>query len=146
MKIPNKLTVPAAVTGIGFHAATSGWSGLWYALTGLGTGFAILFILYVFRAVGAGDVKLFGAIGALTGMQFTLQSIMYSIIYAGFIGMIIILMRWEVLARIRRMFGIYLTLFWIKNWQAFKTEETGHLRFPFMYAVLPGALTAYFYM
>ncbi|WP_227793268.1 A24 family peptidase [Paenibacillus guangzhouensis] len=124
-KIPNRLTVPIAILGVGLHVATDSWTGFLYAIYGAGAGFAILFVLYLFRAVGAGDVKLFAALGAVTGLQFTLQSLMYSVLYAGAIALIIMLVR-------------------RKTWISF--EEGKMLKFPFMYAVLPGAVTAFLYM
>lgn len=123
-KIPNRLTVPIAILGLGIHTATDGWSGFLYALYGAVAGFAILFLLYLFKAVGAGDVKLFAALGAVTGLQFTMQSLMYSVLYAGLIALVILLIR-------RR------------TWLSF--EEGRMLKFPFMYAVLPGAVTAFLY-
>ena len=124
-KIPNLLTVPIAILGLGLHTVTSGWDGFLYAVYGAGAGFAILFVLYLFKAVGAGDVKLFAALGAVTGLQFTMQSLMYSVLYAGAIAFVIMLIR-------RR------------TWISF--EKGKMLKFPFMYAVLPGAFTAYLYM
>lgn len=124
-KIPNRLTVPIAILGLGLHAVTEGWAGFLYAIYGAGAGFAILFVLYLFKAVGAGDVKLFAALGAVTGLQFTMQSLMYSVLYAGAIAVVIMLIR-------RR------------TWISF--GEGKMLKFPFMYAVLPGAVTAFLYM
>lgn len=50
-----------------------------FAVAGLGTGFGFMLILYWMGAVGAGDVKLFGLIGAWTGAAFAWQSALYSI-------------------------------------------------------------------
>lgn len=124
-KIPNWLTVPIAILGVGLHAVLEGWQGFTYAMVGAGAGFGIVFILYVCKAVGAGDVKLFAAVGAVAGVQFTLQSLMYSVLYAGVIAIAILL--------VRRKF-------------IFPLHQGKMLRFPFMYAVLPGVCTAFLYM
>ena len=61
MKIPNVLTVSAMLSGPVYHGVLDGWEGL-FSLKGLGAGFLILLIMYFIGAVGAGDVKLFGAL------------------------------------------------------------------------------------
>ena len=42
-------------------------SGLWFALKGLGLGFGVYLVLYLLRAMGAGDVKLMAAVGSIVG-------------------------------------------------------------------------------
>jgi prepilin peptidase CpaA len=146
-KIPNYLTVSGAVLGISYHFIFYGWSGLKFSLIGLLIGFGILFLLYLFKAIGAGDVKLFGAIGALSGSEFVLQSIMYSILYAGFIGVGILLFRRELIQ------GVKSSLFRLLNFVLFRHPSAIVVhkrldeltRFPFMYAVLPGVITASYY-
>jgi prepilin peptidase CpaA len=84
--IPNTLTVSAAVLGLFYHITFDGWNGLLDSAIGLFVGFITVLVLYFFGALGAGDVKLFAAVGALMGTVFVLQSIIYSLIYAGVIG------------------------------------------------------------
>ncbi|MEI0738644.1 prepilin peptidase [Paenibacillus sp. JTLBN-2024] len=48
-------------------------------------------LMHMMGAVGAGDVKLFGGIGAWLGTLLTIQCIVYSVLCAGFIGILILL-------------------------------------------------------
>lgn len=66
-KIPNWLTVSGLVIGIAVHAWFGGWRGALISLEGAGLALAILLPLVMLRALGAGDWKLMGAIGALLG-------------------------------------------------------------------------------
>src|SRR5947209_11249935 len=66
-RIPNWLTLSAAVIGLGLNLALGGAAGGLTAVLGLGLGLAMLLPFYLLRAVGAGDVKLLAALGALLG-------------------------------------------------------------------------------
>ena len=71
LRIPNWLTVGGMVYGLLYNAshATSAGAGVWMSLLGLTTGLALLMPLYLLRVLGAGDVKLMGAMGAFLGAQ-----------------------------------------------------------------------------
>lgn len=143
MKIPNVLTVSSMVLGLLYHGTRGGWEGLAFSLQGLGAGFFIVLLMYWIGAVGAGDVKLFGGIGAWTGVWFTLQSVMYSVLFAGAIALVILLRRRETLRRMRTTAGRIAGLFRLRSPEAWGGSPGTQLRFPFMIAVLPGVVSAY---
>ena len=89
--IPNWLNVSGAAVGIIYHSITHGLEGFMQSFGGGLICGLILLVLYIFKAIGAGDVKLFFAIGCLTGILFGLYSLMYSVICAGIIGLIYLL-------------------------------------------------------
>jgi prepilin peptidase CpaA len=66
-RIPNWLTVPGLFAGIAVNFATAGWHGAALALEGAGLGLALLLPFVLMRALGAGDWKLMGAVGAFLG-------------------------------------------------------------------------------
>lgn len=66
-RIPNWLTFSLAGFGIGVQSWEYGWDGLFYSLQGLGVGLVCLLYFYVKGGMGAGDVKLLGAIGTILG-------------------------------------------------------------------------------
>lgn len=67
-RIPNGLTVAGAILGVGF-AASGGGAGLLHAFLGLAAGLAIGVVLFLFKALGAGDAKFMAAIGAWAGWE-----------------------------------------------------------------------------
>jgi prepilin peptidase CpaA len=66
-KIPNWITVPGILSGLMLHIAISGWPGAKASLEGVGLALALLLPLVLLRALGAGDWKLMGAVGAFVG-------------------------------------------------------------------------------
>ncbi|HLI82264.1 MAG TPA: prepilin peptidase [Bryobacteraceae bacterium] len=65
--IPNWVTVGAFGAALLYHAIDSGLSGLGLALLGTLIGFGIFLVFYCLGALGAGDIKLMAAFGALLG-------------------------------------------------------------------------------
>ena len=65
--IPNSITVSGAVVALLLHAFYGGIGGAMQSLTGAVLGLAIFFAFYACGGMGAGDVKLFGAVGAFAG-------------------------------------------------------------------------------
>jgi prepilin peptidase CpaA len=66
-RIPNWLTLGGVAAGLLTRTATDGWHGLAQASGGMLLGFGAYLALYSLRAMGAGDVKLMAAVGAITG-------------------------------------------------------------------------------
>ncbi len=144
-KIPNRLNLLFIASGLLYQGAAGGWEGLLFALKGGAIGFAVLFVLYILGAVGAGDVKLFAGIGAWTGILFTAQTLLYSILFAGAIGLGILCWRRESLKRMKNVFRSLTAAFFLRSVEPIAAERARHLTFPFMWAVVPGAIVGYFY-
>src|SRR5271167_4765791 len=66
-RIPNWLTLSGACAGFALQAITTGFAGLKFATAGMFLGFGAYLVLYCLRAMGAGDVKLMAAVGAIVG-------------------------------------------------------------------------------
>ncbi len=68
-RIPNWLVLPMWLIAFAVNGMLLGWVGVTQAGLGFGLAMLIYFPLYLLRAMGAGDVKLMAAIGALVGPQ-----------------------------------------------------------------------------
>lgn len=82
-RIPNVLTAGAAAVGLAMNGLVSGPDGLVLSLQGWLVGIALLFPLFVFRAVGAGDVKLMAAVGALGGAELVFFAALWGAVVGG---------------------------------------------------------------
>jgi prepilin peptidase CpaA len=98
-KIPNWITVLGAFLGVLLntfpgllyqHFLKVDWSGLWFSLAGLGLAFGIYVVLYALRAMGAGDVKLMAAAGAIVGWQNWFGIFVITAIVGGVMSLILI--------------------------------------------------------
>ena len=87
-RIPNWLTVPSLFLGIGTHVLTAGWSGAKTSLEGAGLALGLLLPLVILRAVGAGDWKLMGAVGAFLGPVLFLFVLVGSIFVSGLMAVV----------------------------------------------------------
>ena len=68
-RIPNPFVLSALVGGLVINTVARGGDGLLSGLGGCALAFALMFGLHLFGAMGAGDVKLFAAVGALFGIH-----------------------------------------------------------------------------
>lgn len=123
MIIPDRVTLGGVVAGLvlsplvpSLHRAATAWGGLKAALIGMVLGAGILFLVGVLGklvfcrdAMGMGDVKLLGGLGALLGWRAVLFIIMTSSLLGSLVGVTMIVARrrqWQS----RIPYGPYLAL------------------------------------
>ena len=87
-RIPNWLTIPALIVGLGVHAIAGGWSGAKVALAGAGLPLLLLLPVVILRGLGAGDWKLMGALGAVLGWAQILLVLLATIVLAGLFALV----------------------------------------------------------
>ena len=92
-RIPNALTCATAAAGIVLAASGVGTVTLSQALAGFAIGFAVMLPGHVVGATGAGDVKLFAALGTLLGPRGTLLAFFYTAIAGGVLALIVAIRR-----------------------------------------------------
>lgn len=144
--IPNKYVVPGAILGLLYHSITAGVSGVIFSAQGLAVGFGLLFLLYLFGALGAGDVKLFAAIGAITGTAYVITLTIYSVLFACLIGILLILVKGELTRRLKNLYFSLINLLLVRNRKILQDyKQYSSFRFPFMYAVMPAAMISCLY-
>jgi prepilin peptidase CpaA len=102
-RIPNWLTVTGAVAGLVVNTVLTGWAGTRTSLLGMGLGLLLLFPFVMLRAIGAGDWKLIGMLGAFLGPSRLLTVLAGSILVAGFMAMVLIMVRGRVRETLRNI-------------------------------------------
>jgi prepilin peptidase CpaA len=85
-RIPNRLVLVTLLTGIAVNAFFGAWHGLFESLGGLVIAFGIMFLFHIFGTMGAGDVKLFAAIGAVVGSSLILPTFLIVALTGGLLA------------------------------------------------------------
>jgi prepilin peptidase CpaA len=142
-KILNIVTMPTVVFGVGYNVITKGIEGVLFSGTGFLFGLGLLIIPYLLGGMGAGDVKLMGAIGALMGASFVFHSFIYTALIGGLIALLLIF-------RARGfMFSIKYLLSNVSNVVFFRNslgsiiipkDRTSSISFPYGVAIVLGTL------
>lgn len=133
MRIPNELTVLFAGSGLLYHGVADGIHGLGWALAGAFAGLIPLYAMNRFGGIGGGDVKWFGAFGAWAGPSPTFQLLILSILFAGGIAIVLLMLRLPGLQRMGKKIK------W--PWGNHPATKGKGVHFPFMLAVAPGFMT-----
>lgn len=96
-RIPNWLSVGGVLIGLMLNAwlVAEGrpWPGLRFSLIGMAVAFGVYFGLYALRAMGAGDVKLMAAIGAMVGWEDWFGIFIITAIIGGLAALILVALR-----------------------------------------------------
>jgi prepilin peptidase CpaA len=87
--IPNRLTFSALLLGLAVHGALAGAEGLRSSLVGMAVAGGVLLPGWLFRWMGAGDVKLMAAVGAWLAWPQALIAVLASLVTGGAISLIV---------------------------------------------------------
>jgi len=85
--IKNVVTFPGIILGLLLHTLGQGWAGLVFSGVGLLAGVGLMLIPFTLGQMGAGDVKLMGALGSLLGGYEILNVFLYTTVAGGFLAL-----------------------------------------------------------
>ena len=92
-RIPNALTLGAAVVAFGFALLQTGFAGLGWSAAGWLIAVTVFFPFFALGGMGAGDVKLLGALGAWLGALNALHLVLYTALAGGVMALVVLLAR-----------------------------------------------------
>jgi len=95
MRIPNWLTGGGLAVALALAGATRGMVGLTEALLGAGAALAVLFVPFLVRWLGAGDVKAMMVLAALWGRELILPTLFWMFIAGGALALALVAARGE---------------------------------------------------
>lgn len=114
-RIPNAFVLAALAGGLALNGIFGGLPGVAASLGGCALAFVLMFILHIFGAMGAGDVKLFAAIGAVTGAQLVVPTFLVVVLTGGLLAVVSIIRAGTVMTTLLRVLQILVGL--LPGWQ-----------------------------
>lgn len=111
-RISNKLTYSTMIFGIVFYTLTSGMAGFLQSLGGLFLGLALLIVFYLLGGMGAGDVKLMAAVGALLGPQGVFEAFLGTALAGGIYALLVLAAKGYLRDTLKR-FGLMIKTFFL---------------------------------
>lgn len=139
-RIPNSFVLATLVSGLAVNTIFGGLEGFYGSLGGCALAFLMMFILHVFGAMGAGDVKLFAAIGAVTGAHLVLPTFLVVILTGGLLALISIVRGGVVRATMHRVLQIFVGM--LPGWEMprFAVPADRRLTLPYGVAITFGSI------
>jgi prepilin peptidase CpaA len=140
-RVPNPLTAFLALSGVGFAASGIGHLTVAGSVAGLLVGFALMLPGHFLGGTGAGDVKLFAAMGALLGPAPIVGAFLYTAIAGGALAVFVAWRR----RRLQRTVGRTARLVTDRVAAAAEIEAPQeNNRFPYAPAIAVGSILAAF--
>lgn len=87
-RIPNAFVLATLVAGLSVNAILGGTHGVLASLGGCALAFALMFMLHIFGAMGAGDVKLFAGIGSVLGASLVVPTFLIVVLVGGALAVV----------------------------------------------------------
>ena len=143
-RIPNTFVLATLAAGIIFNAAGNGVSGALASLGGCLFAFTLMFMLHVFGAMGAGDVKLFAAIGSVLGAPLVLQTFFVVVLTGGLLGVVTMFRAGQVRATLQNILMLLVGL--LPGWKMPRLAVPADRRktIPYGVAITFGSLISLF--
>jgi prepilin peptidase CpaA len=139
-RIPNLLVLTALIAGLAINTAFGGWHGLTSSFLGFGLGFIPMLLLHIFGAMGAGDVKLFGAVGTILGVSLMPMTLVLVAMLGGILAVFTTLRAGTVLSTLHGVLRIFAGI--LPGWEMprFAMAPDRRHTIPYGVAIMVGSL------
>ncbi|MDT4953035.1 MAG: prepilin peptidase CpaA [Acidobacteriota bacterium] len=139
-RIPNAFVLSTLASGLIINTIYGGLNGMLMSLGGCAIAFMLMFVLHVFGAMGAGDVKLFAAVGSLTGANMVLPTFLVVILTGGALALLLTLRSGAVRTTMQRVLQILVGL--LPGWEMprFAVPDDRRHTIPYGVAITFGSL------
>lgn len=132
-RIPNPFVIATFTAGVAMNTIFGGLQGTYTSFAGCGLAFLLMFMLHIFGAMGAGDVKLFAAIGAVTGAHLVLPTFLIVVLTGGLLAIVSIVRAGIVMSTMHRVLQIFVGM--LPGWQMPKFVVPADRRYTIPYGV-----------
>jgi len=141
-RIPNRLTYPAVLIGLGLQSALHGWRGLLLSAGGGLLFGGILMLFHLVRAMGAGDVKLATALGCMAGLAESPRLMFATAVAGGALAMVVIVASGRIVETLRNTLWVvaFHAQHGLQTHPTVNLDNPGAVRMPYGLAFAAGTL------
>jgi prepilin peptidase CpaA len=146
-RIPNWLASAGLAAGLGMNVYLDGWSGFSHSMLGMLLGAGLFIGFHLTGGMGAGDVKLFAAVGAIVGPQSLLVIFVLTGIFGGIAALALLVVRGRLGDGLRRTLGLTAQMArsnWVEVKRRSDRRAAGALALPYGAVVATGSLVFLF--
>src|ERR1044072_4648278 len=139
-RIPNLLVLIALIAGLAINSVLHGWHGLTTSFLGFGLGFVPMLLLHIFGAMGAGDVKLFGAVGSILGFSLMPMTLVLVAMIGGVLAVVTTLRAGTMMSTLHGVLRIFVGI--LPGWEMprFAMAPDRRHTIPYGVAIMIGSL------
>jgi prepilin peptidase CpaA len=141
-RIPNVLVLATLIAGISINTGFSGVHGMISSLEGFALAFLPMLLMHIFGAMGAGDVKLFGAVGAVLGVSQVPHAFVVVVMLGAVLAVYTMLRAGTVFSTLHGVLRIFVGI--LPGWEMprFKMAPDRKHTIPYGVAIMLGSLIA----
>ena len=141
-RIPNVLVAGLLIGGLTINISFGGFSGALASLEGFGLAFLPMFLIHLFGAMGAGDVKLFGAVGSVIGVSMVPLTFVVVVMLGAVLAVYTMLRSGTVLSTLHGVLRIFVGI--MPGWEMprFAIPPDRKHTIPYGVAIMVGSLIA----
>jgi prepilin peptidase CpaA len=139
-RIPNVLVLTALIAGLAINIFFGGVHGLVTCLLGFAIAFVPMLLLHIFGAMGAGDVKLFGAVGTILGASLMPTTLVLVVMLGGVLAIYSTLRAGTMFSTLHGVFRIFVGI--LPGWEMprFAMAPDRRHTIPYGVAIMIGSL------
>ena len=143
-RIPNVFVLATLVSGLLINGILNGFAGLGASVGGCLVAFGMMFALHLFGAMGAGDVKLFAAIGSVVGLGLVVPTFVVVVLTGGVLAVVSTVRARAVVETAHRVLQILIGF--LPGWQVprFAVPADRRMTIPYGVAITFGSLISLF--
>ena len=141
-RIPNVLVLATLLAGISVNTSFSGVHGMLSSFEGFALAFFPMLLMHIFGAMGAGDVKLFGAVGAVLGVSLVPLAFVVVVMLGAVLAIYTMLRAGTVLSTLHGVLRIFVGI--LPGWEMprFAMSPDRRHTIPYGVAIMLGSLIA----
>jgi len=140
-RVPNFVSLPAALGGLALHFAVGGWRQLGSSAAAGLLCFALFLPLHLAGGMGAGDVKLIAAAGCLAGLPHVASLLLWTALAGGFMAVCLTLYRHKLAETMSNLGSLFIhhRKAGLRPHPALRIDNAETVRLPYAVAIAAGS-------